>query len=213
NRHVVRQRLYETSLHYGLRGEAQLLVRKSLDEMISQQDTFNAALFLGALILSLILMVMTFTYVRSSWQREQLYHEVGLRKDVEDRLRGHEQHLSMLFRNMADGIIATDQTGVITQMNPAAERFTGWQSHEAQGHEIQTVLQLEDSEGRVVPNPAQQLISGKEQERLRKSRLVNRRGGSTPVGTIAGAIYHHDNQLMGVIITLHPLLETETEVE
>jgi PAS domain S-box-containing protein/putative nucleotidyltransferase with HDIG domain len=51
------------------------------------------------------------------------------RMDV--RLREREEWLSALVRSIGEGVIATDQAGLITFMNPLAEKLTGWHYDEA----------------------------------------------------------------------------------
>jgi len=47
------------------------------------------------------------------------------------RLREREEWLSALVKSIGEGVIATDQKGLITFMNPLAEKLTGWRYDEA----------------------------------------------------------------------------------
>lgn len=47
------------------------------------------------------------------------------------KLKEREEWLSALVKSIADGVIATDKEGLITFMNPLAERLTGWSQEEA----------------------------------------------------------------------------------
>ncbi len=42
------------------------------------------------------------------------------------RLQEREEWLSALLKSIGDGVIATDKDGLITYMNPLAEKLTGW---------------------------------------------------------------------------------------
>jgi PAS domain S-box-containing protein/putative nucleotidyltransferase with HDIG domain len=47
------------------------------------------------------------------------------------KLHEREEWLSTLLKSIGDGVIATDKSGVITFMNPPAERLTGWRQEDA----------------------------------------------------------------------------------
>ncbi|HUU38459.1 MAG TPA: HD domain-containing phosphohydrolase [Candidatus Desulfaltia sp.] len=47
------------------------------------------------------------------------------------KLQEREEWLSALLKSIGDGVIATDRSGLITFMNPLAEKLTGWRQEEA----------------------------------------------------------------------------------
>jgi PAS domain S-box-containing protein/putative nucleotidyltransferase with HDIG domain len=46
------------------------------------------------------------------------------------RLQEREEWLSALLKSIGDGVIATDKDGLITYMNPLAEKLTGWRQED-----------------------------------------------------------------------------------
>src|SRR3569623_2951401 len=61
-------------------------------------------------------------------------------EDVERRRR--EQSYFEAFQSLADGVIATDLAGVVSFMNPAAGRITGWLPEEVAGRSLTEVFRL-----------------------------------------------------------------------
>lgn len=68
--------------------------------------------------------------------------EIGLAQHYHALEKQTPNPLDVLFTCMSDGVIATDQQGLVTFMNPAAEQMTGWLRQEAQGQPITTILTL-----------------------------------------------------------------------
>jgi len=59
---------------------------------------------------------------------------------MEARLREREEWLSALLKSIGDGVIATDKNGIITFMNPLAERLTGWAHDDALSQPLRDVF-------------------------------------------------------------------------
>ena len=79
-------------------------------------------------------------------------------KRAEDALRETE-NLSTTLNSIGDAVIATDPTGRIVRMNPAAERLTGWSLGLARGRSLGDVLPLLDAAtGSAVPELTAQVI-------------------------------------------------------
>jgi PAS domain S-box-containing protein/putative nucleotidyltransferase with HDIG domain len=70
------------------------------------------------------------------------------------KLHEREEWLSTLLKSIGDGVIATDKSGVISFMNPLAERLTGWHHEEALKQPLRevfrTVVSREGDEPEIV---------------------------------------------------------------
>jgi len=58
-------------------------------------------------------------------------HDITERKADEIKLQESEENLRTTLHSIGDAVIATDREGRVTQMNPIAERLTGWILEEA----------------------------------------------------------------------------------
>lgn len=63
---------------------------------------------------------------------------------VEQELRTNRAYLATLLHSMNDAVLATDEQGLVTFMNPAAEALTGWREAEAFGQDATEVLNFVD---------------------------------------------------------------------
>src|SRR4051812_29895999 len=67
---------------------------------------------------------------------------------TEDSLQQSEESLSATLYSIGDAVMATDQEGLVTRMNPVAERLTGWSQEEARGRPITEVFNIVNEETR-----------------------------------------------------------------
>jgi PAS domain S-box-containing protein len=73
----------------------------------------------------------------------ELQAEVGRRRTAEEHARDLEQSLVVTLTSIEAGFVATDAQGLVTRLNPVAERLTGWPQAEARGRSLWEVLQRE----------------------------------------------------------------------
>ena len=65
---------------------------------------------------------------------------------VQEEQRADRDRLRTILASLADGVIATDPAGLITSLNPAAERLTGWAAGAAIGHPLAEVFRFSHDE-------------------------------------------------------------------
>ena len=54
----------------------------------------------------------------------------------------NEERLSTILNSVSDAVIATDEQGLITFMNPVAEILTGWEMEEGSGKHVTDILNI-----------------------------------------------------------------------
>lgn len=87
-------------------------------------------------------------------------------------LREKEQWLSTILRSIGDGIIALNSEGLISFINPVAQRMTGLDEKQALGRKFEQVFRLKDQNGHL---PDFELFS------LRESILISKDGREIPI--------------------------------
>ena len=59
--------------------------------------------------------------------------DITARKQIEKMLFDEKEHFRTTLLSVGEGVISTDNQGLVTVMNPVAERLTGWTLEEAAG--------------------------------------------------------------------------------
>ena len=124
-----------------------------------------------------------------------------LRSTIE-QLRAREKHLAITLRSLGDAVIATDAGGQVRQMNPVAERLTGWLADQAVGQPMGRIFKLADARTRqpVADPVAQVLQSGEPVELGNHVTLTSRDGQECQIADNAAPIRDDDGVLQGVVL-------------
>lgn len=92
----------------------------------------------------------SFGYLRKPFRPEELKASIELafiRHGREAQLKRSEQSLAAAIKSAEDAVVLADQGGVVTFLNPAAERLTGWPASRAVGQKLEKVFQIADDAG------------------------------------------------------------------
>jgi PAS domain S-box-containing protein len=158
-----------------------------------------------------------FGYIVKPFQDQTLRSaiEMGIYKHrMEGRLRSSEQWLATILRSIGDAIIATDAQGLITYMNPVAERLTGWEQKEALGRELLEVFRVrEETPTTTADNIVNRVIhNGASVTLLGRNYLITRDGREIPIEAKATPFQGVQGKKMGLAMTfldISGLIETE----
>ncbi|MDF7801750.1 PAS domain S-box protein [Pontiellaceae bacterium B1224] len=129
---------------------------------------------------------------------------ITARKQAQDALRKNEQHLRIILDSIGDAVIATDRDGLLVNMNPVAEKLTGWSQQDASGLPLNTVFQLINEEMlKPIACPAAQVLqSGKIIGLSNHTLLVSKDGRHIPVANSAAPIISEQGGIVGVVLVL-----------
>lgn len=129
--------------------------------------------------------------------------ELALYKhELERDLRENREYLATLLRSMSDAVIATDDQGQVTFMNPAAETLTGWSQTEAAGIAVNKVFQLVDEVTDLpVANPVLQVLQANQVVYLPDFvALISKNGDCIPIGDCASPLRRSSGEVNGVVV-------------
>ena len=117
---------------------------------------------------------------------------------------------TLALDSLAEAIIATDAAGLITYINPAAERLAGSSAGVAIGKTLEDIVGLVDeTDRRLLSDPVRQaLTSGAPVNLSRRALLLSRANGSErSIELSASPIRNDVKELIGAVVLLHDVTE------
>ena len=132
------------------------------------------------------------------------------REGLVRRLTEEKERAQVTLRSIADGVLTTDTDGVVTYLNPVAERITGWRNEEAVGRQLEEVLHLiDESSGERAPDPVRLCMDRAGLVVLEDDTAVVDRSGEreSAVQVRVSPIRSYDRKLMGVVVVIHDVTE------
>lgn len=133
--------------------------------------------------------------------------EVALARLQKERERHQrEQSCFEAFQSLADGVVAANLAGIITFMNAAAARITGWERTQAVGRSLHEVFRIYQASG----EPAMVELTGAPVSE-RTVWLTTRHGTRVAVQDRSTPLKDEGGQLTGVVILFRALTESELD--
>ncbi len=140
---------------------------------------------------------------------EQLKEDVRKRARVQAELRESERHLRTTLKSIADAVIATDASGDIEWMNPAAEKLTGWSEDEARERSISEVLHTRNTESDDnMSHPINEVLEDDKTIQLGSPTILVSQDGSTHYINDSAAPIHDDSgRQTGAVVVFRDVTE------
>jgi PAS domain S-box-containing protein len=138
-----------------------------------------------------------------------IFSEVTARKRIEAMLRTREEDISITLRSIADAVIATDASSLVTRLNLAAEQLTGWSAGDAIGRPLTEVFTIIDAATRIAcENPvARLLVTGRTPEANTRILLIARDGRERQITETAAPIRDDAGTIRGVVLVFRDVTE------
>ena len=135
--------------------------------------------------------------------------DITARRLAEQALRESEENLAITLQSIGDAVIATDAEGLITRMNPVAERMTGWRLQEARGWPLAEVFRIVHSDTRApMPDPVQRVLAAGEIVGLANhTSLLTRQGSEYQIADSAAPIRDSHGRIVGVVLVFSDVSE------
>jgi len=122
--------------------------------------------------------------------------------EAESRERQAQEAFRATLYSIGDAVITTDVAGQVCEMNPVAERLTGWSEAQARGQPLGGVFRIIDETSRAaLDSPvAEVLRDGQIVELSNHTLLVARDGKEHPIADSAAPIRDASGHVRGVVL-------------
>jgi len=119
-----------------------------------------------------------------------------------EQLRESEESLAATLYSIGDGVLAADERGRVTRINPVAERLTGWSEAEAIGHSLEEVFNIINEQTRAkAPNPLERVLKeGVVVGLANHTALISRDGTERPIADSGAPIRDAQGTTRGAVL-------------
>jgi PAS domain S-box-containing protein len=136
-----------------------------------------------------------------------ILREMNLRERHAQEMRAREEWFRITLTSIGDGVIATDQNGAVTFLNPIAEELTGITMASAAGRNILDIFPIfNESTMAPVDNPVAKVIEHDRPMGLANHTVLRKPNGTlTPIDDSAAPIRDDSGKLIGVVLVFRDI--------
>lgn len=134
---------------------------------------------------------------------EEFAGMAAARRAAEISLQQEKERAEVTLQSIGDAVLATDKSGLITAMNKAAERLTGWLLSEATGKRFAEVaLVLDEAGNPVTPDLANAAMGAGHIKSVAQAMLRTRQDIVLPIDNSAAPIHTASGEIDGAVVVL-----------
>jgi PAS domain S-box-containing protein len=138
--------------------------------------------------------------------------EQAARQETErgaEAVRAERERLRVMLECIGDAVIATDDAGKVTLINPVGQVLTGWSQAEAVGQPLETIFRIQNEQtGQPAENPvARVLREGIVVGLANHTVLISRGGTARPIDDSAAPIRGATGHVSGTILIFRDVTE------
>ncbi len=156
-----------------------------------------ASIYLTTVLAALGLVVLAYFIIR----------QMNLRERHAREMRAREEWLRVTLTSIGDAVIATDQNGHVTFLNPVAEGLTGFSTAQAMGKHILEIFPIfHETSMAPVNNPVARVIAEGRAMGLANHTVLRRVDGTLiPIDDSAAPIRDDSGSLIGVVLVFRDI--------
>ncbi|MGM0495346.1 MAG: PocR ligand-binding domain-containing protein, partial [Bacillota bacterium] len=143
--------------------------------------------------------------------------DITSRKQLEIEVLKEKETLRATLNSIGDAVIATDDLGIITGINPVASKLTGWLEHEAVGKPFDEVFKITfEDKNKPIKNPVEEVLkTNKVAELANHTILISKDNTEYYIEDTAAPIKDSEGNNIGVVLVFRDVTEkkkTEREI-
>jgi PAS domain S-box-containing protein len=149
-------------------------------------------------LITILLFIILFAYLYYL-RKSSFYKELYLKK--QELFEAQEEFRATLY-SIGDGVITTDRQGIIKQLNPIAEKLTGYSENEARGKELSLVFRIINETTReTINNPVDKVLKeGIVVGLANHTLLIAKDGTEIPIADSGSPIRNNKGEIIGVVL-------------
>src|SRR5262245_48989711 len=146
----------------------------------------------------------------------KIARDITKRKQAEEALGRAMEFDEAVLSNMDEGLYTVDKQGLVTKMNPAAEKLLGWTLEELYGKKMHEVTHYKHPDGS--PFPAEQcaglhvLREGKTLKDF-EDTFIRKDGQFLPVSYSSSPLRDRDGEIVGLVVVFQDIAERQQAQE
>jgi PAS domain S-box-containing protein len=181
-----------------------MIAKVDTDEILAEIRTLGLSVVLFMVLTVLMTAVLAYFIFNN---RQRLLYQDLYQAEIENR-KAQEETRTTLY-SIGDGVITTDQAGLITRLNPVAEHLTGWNETEAQGKPLFEVFRIINETTRdVVENPVLRVLrEGVVVGLANHTLLIARDNTERPIADSGAPIRDENGDISGVVLVFRDQTE------
>jgi diguanylate cyclase (GGDEF)-like protein/PAS domain S-box-containing protein len=141
--------------------------------------------------------------------------DITERKRMEEALFDEKERMRLTLKSIGDAVVCTDAQGLVTYLNPVAQRLTGWQGFDAAGRNVDEVVHLRAPDGQA-PQPSPLRLALQQQKPMEPTRgvVLHRISGQRfDVEETASPITDRHGQITGAVAVLRDVTDAVAMAE
>ena len=141
--------------------------------------------------------------------------DITERKRMENELFDEKERVRLTLHSIGDAVVCSDARGMVTYLNPVAERLTGWQAFDAAAHNVDEVVSLRSPDNdEPLPNTLRTAIQHGAATEPVRGVLVHRTSGQRfQVEETASPIADRHGAVTGAVAVLRDVTEAVAMAE
>jgi PAS domain S-box-containing protein len=152
---------------------------------------------------------LNITVIPETKERIAALTDISKLKNTEKALRDSEENLAVTLQSIGDAVIATDVDGMVTQMNKAAEKLTGWKISDAAKKPLSDVFNIINAHTRQpVDNPVDKVIrEGITIGLANHTILISKDKTERQIADSGAPILDRDGNIIGAVLVFRDVTE------